>query len=259
MDERALVELHEWVRSHPSRTLWLYKLLRRAVPPLFTVLFRPEVRFDPGAAFPREGAFIVVANHRSFFDSLAKAVVCPRPVRWMGKAELFDSPLKAWVMVRCGAFPVRRGQSDELALETARVLLRTGNPIGLFPEGTRVRSDEPADAKTGAARLAVECQVPVIPMSMVGTERGAMRKAPFHQGHRVRMIVHPAQMPDPVHPDADPQTLRGRARDLTDRVWPHVRRGVHQLEHDRRAHVAFGALASVATVRKLRRNKRVQP
>src|SRR4051794_41904149 len=83
-----------------------------------------------------------------------------RHLRFMGKSELFEGP---WgrLLVRLGAFPVRRGQADDDALETARVILRQGGLLSLFPEGTRFR--EPATLtrpRRGAARLAIETGSP---------------------------------------------------------------------------------------------------
>src|SRR5262245_64058241 len=93
-----------------------------------------------------------------------------RHLRFMGKSELFEGP---WgrLLVRLGAFPVRRGQADEDALETARVILRQGGLLALFPEGTRVRDPEQlGDPKRGAGRLALETGAPLVPAAISGTD-----------------------------------------------------------------------------------------
>ena len=72
---------------------------------------------------PKKGPVVIVPNHKSFWDPFFVAIVLRRPVHFMGKAEHFEGPL-AKIFLRLGAFPVRRGESDEEALETARAILR---------------------------------------------------------------------------------------------------------------------------------------
>ena len=88
----------------------------------------------------------------------------------MAKTELIEARYGR-LLVRLGAFPVRRGQSDEDALETARTILRQGGLLALFPEGTRIRDpDELGHPKRGAGRLALEEGAPIVPGAITGTE-----------------------------------------------------------------------------------------
>lgn len=119
---------------------------------------------------PATGPVVIVPNHKSFWDPFFVAVVLKRPVHFMGKAEHFDGPL-AKIFLRLGAFPVRRGASDEEALETARQILRRGDALALFPEGTRVREEGLGVPKRGAARLAIEAGAPLVPATITGTEK----------------------------------------------------------------------------------------
>ena len=101
---------------------------------------------------PKKGPVVIVPNHKSFWDPFFVAMVVRRPVHFMGKAEHFDGPM-AKTFLRLGAFPVKRGASDEEALDTARAILARGDALALFPEGTRVREEGLGAPKRGACLL----------------------------------------------------------------------------------------------------------
>ena len=120
---------------------------------------------------PTEGAAIVAPNHKSFWDSFFIAACTRRHVRFMAKTELIEARYGR-LLVRLGAFPVRRGQADEDALETARIVLRQEGLLALFPEGTRVRDpDNLGHPHRGAGRLALETGAPLVPCAIAGTEK----------------------------------------------------------------------------------------
>lgn len=119
---------------------------------------------------PRTGPVVIVPNHKSFWDPFFVAIVLRRPVHFMGKAEHFEGPM-AGIFLRLGAFPVRRGESDGEALDTARAILARGDALALFPEGTRVRDEGLGTPKRGAARLAIEAGAPLVPATITGTEK----------------------------------------------------------------------------------------
>jgi len=125
---------------------------------------------------PREGGYVLSANHLSNFDPwpLGLPLFPKRELRFMAKAELFRTPL--WPILKFGgAFKVRRGEGDAQAIETAIKLAREGEVVAIFPEGTRrkkglVKKFE-ARPHTGAARVALEAGVPLIPAAIAGTDR----------------------------------------------------------------------------------------
>ncbi len=182
-------------------------------------LLRTWYRLHIGGAqhIPREGPTIVAPNHKSFWDSFFIALATPRHVRFMGKAELFEGR-HGRLLVRLGAFPVRRGESDADALETARTILRQGGLLSLFPEGTRIR--DPASLgspRRGAARLAIESGAPLVPCAITGTER--LFAGPLPRPVRVQVAFAP-----PVSV-ADLQATPEAAADLIEeQVWPEVER-----------------------------------
>jgi 1-acyl-sn-glycerol-3-phosphate acyltransferase len=123
-----------------------------------------------------QGGFVLAANHNSNFDPWPLGIpLFPRRfLRFMAKSELFWVPLR-WIVVGGGAFKVRRGERDTAAIDTAIELCRAGNVVVMFPEGTRrskgLRKKWEAKAHTGAARIALGADVPLVPAGLVGTDR----------------------------------------------------------------------------------------
>ena len=123
-----------------------------------------------------EGGYVLAANHNSNLDPwpLGLPLFPRRYLRFMGKSELFWTPFKQFAFA-AGAFPVRRGERDTAAIETATQLCREGHVVVMFPEGTRrkkgMRKRYEARAHTGAARIALDANVPLVPAGIVGTDR----------------------------------------------------------------------------------------
>src|SRR4051812_34190363 len=132
------------------RTVWLL------VVPLFRVYFRMHV--SGAQNVPREGAAIVTANHKSFWDSFFLGVCTGRQLRFMAKTELIQARYGR-LLVRLGAFPVNRGEADSDAMDTAREVLRQGGLLALFPEArgsasptsSAIQSAAPAASRSSAA------------------------------------------------------------------------------------------------------------
>jgi 1-acyl-sn-glycerol-3-phosphate acyltransferase len=125
---------------------------------------------------PESGGYVLSANHLSNIDPwpLGLPLWPKRQVRFMAKAELFRSPLSPFLTL-LGAFRVQRGYGDDSAITTAVGLAREGEVVAIFPEGTRRakgllrrRRQRP---HTGAARIALEAGVPLIPAAIAGTDR----------------------------------------------------------------------------------------
>jgi 1-acyl-sn-glycerol-3-phosphate acyltransferase len=223
----------------------LYAIVKAIVMPFMRVYFR--LRIVDAQRIPREGAVIIAPNHKSFWDSFFVGVATKRHVRFMGKSELFERPT-ARLLVRLGAFPVRRGAADEDALETARTVLRQGGVLAVFPEGTRIRDpDELGEPRSGAGRLALETGAALVPAAISGTEN--LFLGPLPKPTRVAISFG-----DPIEVEGLGPS-RAAARELvTDALWPEVQREFGML----RAHrgliaaglAALGLGAGVATRRR---------
>lgn len=125
---------------------------------------------------PESGGFVLAANHTSNFDPwpLAMPLWPRRFLRFMAKSELYWWPLGA-IISAGGGFPVRRGERDAEAMRVAVELAREGNVVAMFPHGTRqrkglVKKHQPR-AHTGAARIALDAGVPLVPAAIAGTDR----------------------------------------------------------------------------------------
>lgn len=112
---------------------------------------------------PLTGGLVIAANHLSAIDHPLIGAFCPRAVHYMAKAELLALPVVGEILTWTGAFPVRRGERDLEALGAARTIVRAGHLLGMHIEGTRQRFGYPGPARPGAAIIAVQEGVPVIP------------------------------------------------------------------------------------------------
>jgi 1-acyl-sn-glycerol-3-phosphate acyltransferase len=141
--------------------------------PLVRFLYRLDAR---GLENLPKGGFVLAANHTSNFDPWALGVpLYPRRwLRFMAKSELYWRPLR-YVLDAAGAFPVRRGERDVEAIAKAVDLARAGEIVVMFPEGTRLkkglRKKWEARPHTGAARIALDAGVPLVPAAVDGTDR----------------------------------------------------------------------------------------
>ena len=149
--------------------------------PVVRLLFR--LRADGLENLPSGGGFVLAANHESNLDPLAIGLpLWPRRrLRWMGKAEMFV-PVFRTVLAAAGAFPVRRGEHDQAAIDKAIALVRAGDVLVMFPEGTRrkkgLRKKFRPRPHTGAARIALTARAPLVPAAIGGTA-ALLRLAPF--------------------------------------------------------------------------------
>ena len=146
----------------------LYRLLRAALAPLVTLLFRP--RLVGLEHVPGSGPAILCANHVSLLDPVVVAVAVPRPVFYLGKSEYFGRRW-GWFFASLGVLPVvrRGGAAGESSLERGRAVLEVGRLLGIYPEGTRSPDGRLYRGKTGAARLAIRTGAPVVPIGVIGS------------------------------------------------------------------------------------------
>ncbi len=118
---------------------------------------------------PATGA-ILAGNHVSYADPTLLWSVVPRPCHFMAKSELYGKGFLGWALPRLWTFPIRRGQADREAISVATELLKRGELVGIFPEGTR-KHDGMGQAQQGAAFIAMRAGVPIVPVGIHGTDR----------------------------------------------------------------------------------------
>jgi 1-acyl-sn-glycerol-3-phosphate acyltransferase len=197
----------------------LYSLAAGLSWPVLHLVFRLDVRGKEHV--PRAGGFVLAANHNSNFDPwpLGVPLFPGRFLRFMAKSELYWWPMR-YLLDAGGAFPVRRGERDEQAIQTAVDLCRAGHCVVMFPEGTRrrkgLRKKWEARAHTGAARIALEAGVPLVPAGIRGTDE-------LRRFAKIRVDYGPAI---PLA-DLDGDDPRDAAREATERLMSEI----HRLEH----------------------------
>jgi 1-acyl-sn-glycerol-3-phosphate acyltransferase len=166
------------------------------------------------------GGFVLAANHTSNFDPwpLGLPLFPRRQLHFMGKSELFVPPL-GWFLRASGAFPVRRGEADRQAIRKAIELVRDGQVVVMFPEGTRrakgLRKKHHARAHSGAARIALGADAPLVPAAIKGTDR-LTRLGPLRVVYGAPVLVDDLRGLEPAR----------AAREATERVMA----AIHELE-----------------------------
>jgi 1-acyl-sn-glycerol-3-phosphate acyltransferase len=141
---------------------------RLTIQPLVHVFSR--LRVYGKERVPREGGVVVACNHFSWIDPPALGAASPRTLYYLAKIEIHRAPGLGPLIRAFGCFPVRRGESDREAVRTMREIVREGLALGLFVEGTRQRTGVPGEVLPGAAMVALQEEVPVIPVAVHGSQ-----------------------------------------------------------------------------------------
>jgi 1-acyl-sn-glycerol-3-phosphate acyltransferase len=171
-----------------------YWLVKAILVPILRPLFRPWVEGMENV--PRHGPAILASNHLSFCDSVFLPLMVPRKILFLAKSDYFTGGgLKGWLKANflrgLGQVPIDRsgGRASEMALRAGMSVLRNGDLLGIYPEGTRSPDGRLYRGRTGVARLALEANVPVIPVVMVDTEKAQPPGTVIPRIHRVGMRI----------------------------------------------------------------------
>ncbi|HUR52423.1 MAG TPA: lysophospholipid acyltransferase family protein [Mycobacteriales bacterium] len=207
---------------------WMVKFLLR---PVFTVLFRPVV--TGREHIPRRGGAVLASNHLSMTDSLFLPVMTRRRVSFLAKAEYFTGRglkgrAKAAFVRGTGLIPIDREDADSAAhsLGVGASSLRQGRLLGVYPEGTRSPDGRLYRGKTGAARMAIDAGVPVVPVAMVGTDR--VQPIGKVLPRLARVAVHLGPPLAPPTPAVGEAARQAQARAFTEQIMTAIALLSHQ-------------------------------
>jgi 1-acyl-sn-glycerol-3-phosphate acyltransferase len=139
--------------------------------PVFNALVRTfaELRIYGRERIPQNGPFVLCCNHFSWLDPWALGVGVQRTVYYVAKQEAHDTPVMGWFIRLFGTAAIRRGESDREAVRVMREIVRRGDVLGMFPEGTR-QEREPGPVLPGAAMVAIQEDIPVVCAAIEGTQ-----------------------------------------------------------------------------------------
>ncbi|AIC94625.1 MULTISPECIES: lysophospholipid acyltransferase family protein [Shouchella] len=191
----------------------LYRFGQAVCRLVLRTLFKVEIRGKEH--IPSEGGVLLCSNHISNFDPPLLGAFIHRQVRYMAKKELFDKKGIGKLLKGLGAFPVKRGGSDRESLRTALRILKEGDMVGLFPEGTRSKTGEIGNGLAGAGFFAGKSEAYVIPCVIIGPYR-----------FRKRVIL---AYGEPIDMEAYRQQ-RVSAQEITDTIMTEIQRlkDIHQ-------------------------------
>ncbi|MHB1923062.1 MAG: lysophospholipid acyltransferase family protein [Acidimicrobiales bacterium] len=172
------------------------------------LLFRLSVEGQEN--LPASGAFVVAPVHRSNLDTLYVGGISRRRLRFMGKDSLWKNPVTAFVFSALGGFPVHRGSADREALRKCMEVIQGGEPLVLFPEGTRQSGPVVESLFEGAAYVASRTGVPIVPVGIGGSERAMPKGSKLIHPVKVHLVIG-----RPIHPPSGGRVPRSAVHDMT--------------------------------------------
>jgi len=165
---------------------------------------------------PKSGGFIISPIHRSNLDTPIIALITKRRLRYMGKESLWKSKFGAWFLTSLGGFPVDRATADRDALRACIEVVNRGEPLVMFPEGTRQFGPTVCEMFDGPAYVACRTQVPILPVGLGGTERAMPKGRKFPFPAKIVIVVG-----EPLYPPPPPESgrvPRRAVKELTERL-----------------------------------------
>ena len=191
-----------------------YRAFRTLVVAVCGALFRPSVTGREHV--PATGAVILAPVHRSNADFALTVFVTRRKAFFMAKDNIWSVPVLGPFVAAMGAFPVHRGSADRQALKAAEAVLAAGEPLVVFPEGTRKEGDLLGPLHEGAAFLAARTGAPIVPIGIAGTDRALPKGARLPRPVKARIVVAPPIVPRA--PEATTRVSRSAVSSLTEEL-----------------------------------------
>jgi 1-acyl-sn-glycerol-3-phosphate acyltransferase len=206
----------EPVDVHPPTRLErsAYGTIRGLFFGLAKVYFRLESRGREH--MPAHGPFVLAPVHRSNLDFILMSTLTRTRMRYMGKASIWKWSWGGKFVSMLGAFPVHRGSADRAALRTCLQVIENGEPVLIFPEGTRRAGPMIDDLFDGPAYVAVRAGVPIVPVGIGGSDMAMPVGAKFIRPHKIVLLVGEPIIP-PVG-DGSGRVRRSVVRELTEQL-----------------------------------------
>lgn len=194
---------------------WLYAFVRGLLHLLARGYFRLTI--EGREHLPTDRPFILAPVHRSNIDFLLVSAVTRQRMRYMGKHTIWKYPSLGKFFSALGAFPVHRGTADRDALRRCIEIIDAGEPLVIFPEGTRQSGPDVQPLFEGAAYIASRTGAPIVPVGIGGSEAAMPRGSKFIWPKKIRLVIGPP-LPAPAAPEDGGRIPRTAIRDTTDRL-----------------------------------------
>lgn len=172
-----------------TQGLAFYRFWRIFLGTILRVIFRIQIHGREN--IPTDKPFVFASSHRSLFDVPFMGIPPKRRLRFIGKRELFEIPVVRTILRALGGVPIERGAADRGALKVAQLCLSAGEPVVVFPEGTRQNGREIQPLHDGAAYIAYRAGVPIVPVGIAGSEEILSKGRKLPRLHRVVIVVGP--------------------------------------------------------------------
>lgn len=157
---------------------------------------------------PKDGPVIICSNHISNLDPPVVGITSPRDIYFMAKEELFKNKLLGAILLKCHAFPIKRGMKDRDALKKGLNILKEGKTLGLFPEGTRSKTGEIGKGLSGVGFFALRSEATIIPCAIIG---------PYRKGKRLKVVYGKAIAMDEL------RKRKAKASEVTDVIMDNIK------------------------------------
>lgn len=144
----------------------LYKVMKTLVGIVFKLIYRINIIGKEN--LPKEGPYIVCANHFHVYDPVLISIITPSQIFWMGKKEVFDKKFFGAFLRGLGSFPVNREEVELSTIRTSLKILKDNGILGIFPEGTRVKNFDIENAKGGVGLISIKSKSPILPIYIEG-------------------------------------------------------------------------------------------
>ena len=192
---------------------------------LLTLFFKIfcKIKFKDQQKIPSEKGIIVASNHVSYYDPFAVGTGLKRKIHWMAKKELFEEKFIGPLISLMASFPVDRENLDRGVLKKSLQIIKDGDALGIFPEGTRSEDGTIGEGNKGVAVISLMSGAPIVPAALVGSLHCLVRTTPFPKFQRILV-----KYGDPIYPDQ----FEGKKKEKIEKITQKVMESIRQLKED---------------------------